>query len=278
MDSEPMPLQRISSNVPGLDAVLKGGFFRGGIYLLVGNPGAGKTILANQFAFNHVAAGGRTLYVTLLAESHARLFSSLEQMEFFDPKQLGNSMSYLSGYQVLEGEKLDGLLKLLGKAVRDHKATLLVIDGLVTVSQIMPSARWWMGSWSFPLIELECEPYAKSRYSSCAGATPFWARTPSKSPTQAFLSIPGRRPGWVPGRRRPRAASCLTSESRAWTRCSLAGCSRGQRHCCLARRAPARHCLACILSVPVHRKRNRGFTSASSRRPPGLSAKRSTSR
>src|SRR5260370_21518032 len=132
MDSEPMPLQRISSNVPGLDAVLKGGFFRGGLYMLLGDPGAGKTILANQFAFNHVAAGGRTLYVTLLSESHARLFSGLEQMEFFDPKQLGNSISYLSGYQALEAEKLDRLLKLLRKAVRNHKATLLGIDGLVT--------------------------------------------------------------------------------------------------------------------------------------------------
>src|SRR5260370_7150565 len=106
MDSEPMPLQRISSNVPGLDAVLKGGFFRGGIYMLVGNPGAGKTILANQFAFNHVAAGGRTLYVTLLAESHARLFSSLDQMKFFDPNKLVNSIPSLSGHPQLDGEKL----------------------------------------------------------------------------------------------------------------------------------------------------------------------------
>src|SRR5216684_107654 len=120
-DGGSKPLKRISSGIPGLDVVLRGGIFEGGIYMLVGGPGAGKTILANQFAFNYAAAGGRVLYVTLLSESHARLFSSLKEMEFFAPKFLGSSISYISGYAALEAGRLNGLLKLLRKAVRDHQ-------------------------------------------------------------------------------------------------------------------------------------------------------------
>ena len=135
-DGASKPLQRISSHIPGLDVVLKGGIFHGGIYMVVGSPGAGKTILANQFAFNYATAGGRVLYVTLLSESHALLFSSLKGMEFFAPKFLGSSIFYISGYAALEAGKLDGLLKLLRKAVRDHQASLMVIDGLVTAGNV----------------------------------------------------------------------------------------------------------------------------------------------
>jgi circadian clock protein KaiC len=128
-DPEKKPLERVVTHVPGLDVVTKGGLFRGSIYMIMGRPGAGKTILGNQICFNHVAAGGRALYVTLLTESHARLLSGIEQMSFFQPALLGESLLYLSGYQALETDKLDGLLKLLRKAIRDHRATLLVIDG-----------------------------------------------------------------------------------------------------------------------------------------------------
>ena len=71
-------LERIPSGVPGLDAILRGGFFRGGVYLVVAPPGSGKTILGNQICFRHVAAGGRALFVTLLTESHARVITTLQ--------------------------------------------------------------------------------------------------------------------------------------------------------------------------------------------------------
>ncbi len=38
--------------------------------MVTGGPGAGKTILGNQFCFSHVARGEHAVYVTLLAESH----------------------------------------------------------------------------------------------------------------------------------------------------------------------------------------------------------------
>ncbi len=72
------------TGVPGLDLILRGGLFRGGVYMLLAPPGSGKTILGNQIAFHHVASGGRVVYVTLLTESHARLFASIQHFAFFD--------------------------------------------------------------------------------------------------------------------------------------------------------------------------------------------------
>jgi predicted ATP-dependent serine protease len=66
-------LEPLRTGVPGLDTILGGGFLRGGLFIIQGAPGAGKTILGNQICFHHVAEGGRALYVTLLAENHARM-------------------------------------------------------------------------------------------------------------------------------------------------------------------------------------------------------------
>jgi circadian clock protein KaiC len=123
---------RVPTRIPGLDTVMEGGLFRGGVYMVMGLPGAGKTILGNQVCFEHVRAGGKAIYLTLLTESHARLISSLRDMEFFEPSFLADRLSYLSGYQALETEGLEGLMTLARGAVKDHQATLLVLDGLVT--------------------------------------------------------------------------------------------------------------------------------------------------
>ena len=79
------PLERVSTGIPGLDEVIQGGFLKSGVYILQGVPGAGKTILANQIAHRHVAGGGKVVYVTLLAESHARLMQHMGAFSFFEP-------------------------------------------------------------------------------------------------------------------------------------------------------------------------------------------------
>jgi circadian clock protein KaiC len=127
-----MRAKRVSSGIKGLDTVLSGGFLQGGVYIFIGPPGAGKTILANQIAFAHAASGGRVLYVSLLAESHARLFMHMENLDFFDESRVAESMNYVSGYTILEKEGLPGLLTLLRKEMQSRKATMLVLDGLVS--------------------------------------------------------------------------------------------------------------------------------------------------
>ena len=70
---------RFSTGVPGLDTILGGGVFEGGIYIIQGAPGAGKTILGNQICFAQAAQGRNALYITLLAESHARMIGHMRR-------------------------------------------------------------------------------------------------------------------------------------------------------------------------------------------------------
>ena len=56
---------RSSTGVPGLDEILRGGYIPARIYLVDGNPGAGKTTLALQYLLEGVRRGERCLYVTL---------------------------------------------------------------------------------------------------------------------------------------------------------------------------------------------------------------------
>ncbi len=131
--------KRISTGVPGLDEVMKGGFLRGGIYLITGVPGSGKTILANQIGFKHVESGKRALYVTLLAESHGRLFGHLRDLDFFDETAISESFNFISAYQTLEKEGLEGLLKSIAHLVRQYKADLLFLDGVASAEELANS-------------------------------------------------------------------------------------------------------------------------------------------
>jgi len=87
-------LSRVPTGVPGLDTILGGGFLAGGVYIIQGTPGTGKTTLCNQITFNHAAQGGQALYTTLLAEYHSRMMQHLGGMSFFDASKIPDQVSY----------------------------------------------------------------------------------------------------------------------------------------------------------------------------------------
>jgi circadian clock protein KaiC len=141
MNDRTAPLERVPTGIPGLDPVLQGGLLKGGVYIVQGPPGAGKTILGNQICFNHARTGGNAVYVTLLAESHTRMLAHMRGMSFFQPRVIPERVYYVSCFKVLEGEGLEGLLKVLRTVTASRHATFLVLDGLVSAEEASPSAK-----------------------------------------------------------------------------------------------------------------------------------------
>lgn len=141
MVENPIPPQRRPTGLPGLDRILDGGLLVAGVYIVQGPPGAGKTILANQVCFHHASTGGKALYVTLLAESHSRMFTHLRRMAFFDEGAIPDRVYYIGGYSTLASGGLDALITLIRGAIQKHKATLLVVDGLVSAQESAPTDR-----------------------------------------------------------------------------------------------------------------------------------------
>lgn len=139
---QPLGLQRFPSGIAGLDRILGGGLFIGGNYMVMGPPGAGKTILGNQLCFHHISTGGRAIYLSLLAETSSRLLAALEPFTFYTPDPVGDTLTYFSGYGVLEREGLEGLLKLIRTETRSRRATLLVLDGTAVLEGVSSQQDW----------------------------------------------------------------------------------------------------------------------------------------
>ncbi|AZG16880.1 MULTISPECIES: ATPase domain-containing protein [Cupriavidus] len=133
-------LVRVQSGVPGLDTILCGGLVQGATYIVQGSPGAGKTILANQIAFHQVKAGGRILYVTLLAESHDRLFQALATFDFYDGAAVGRDVFYISLFKILQEQGLQALVKALRQEMARNQCDTLVLDGLLIAKDKAESA------------------------------------------------------------------------------------------------------------------------------------------
>jgi len=132
--SDETGIERVPSGIAGLDTILRGGFMRGGIYVVRGDPGAGKTILTNQICFNHITSVKDVcaLFVTLLAENHARMTSNLRALSFFDENRIPDQVTYLSAFSGLREGGLKGLVDLLRREITRRRCSILVIDGLVS--------------------------------------------------------------------------------------------------------------------------------------------------
>ena len=135
-----LALARFETGVPGLDTVLQGGLFAGGVYIVQGAAGTGKTILANHICFHQARRNQRIVYATLLAESHDRLLQYLSSLDFIDLSLIPDRLSYVSAYATLTEEGLPGVVKAIRKMMRHENPDLLVLDGLFVAQERVDSA------------------------------------------------------------------------------------------------------------------------------------------
>jgi circadian clock protein KaiC len=93
-------------------------------------------MLANQLCFHGARNGERALYVTLLAETHERMLTHLQRMQFFDASFIPDKVYFISAFRALQQDGLPALLRLLRDAIIDRKASILIIDGMVTAEEV----------------------------------------------------------------------------------------------------------------------------------------------
>lgn len=138
--SIPAMQQQFSSAVPllqtgvsGLDVVLGGGLPAGGLYLIQGLAGSGKTTLACQIGFNHARQGKKVLMLTLLGESHAKMLNHFSNFSFYDEALVGQQLVFFSAYSSLVTGGLRDLLQQIISTMSEQQPSILIIDGFRSV-------------------------------------------------------------------------------------------------------------------------------------------------
>ncbi|HEY1829628.1 MAG TPA: ATPase domain-containing protein [Acidimicrobiales bacterium] len=120
--------ERLLSGSARLDGVLGGGFPANGINLIIGRPGSGKTILAQQYMFHNASSLRPALYLTTVSEPLEKILRYGQSLDFFDQPAVGSSVIYEDLGQQLNKEGLPGVLNQLTALLRQHAPSVLVID------------------------------------------------------------------------------------------------------------------------------------------------------
>jgi circadian clock protein KaiC len=120
---------RVSSGSERLDAVLGGGLLTNSINVVVGLPGSGKTILAQQYVFENASEDRPAVYLSTVSEPLEKILRYGQTLSFFDPNAIGTRVFYEDLGTSLSHP--DALIETLGRVVamlRERRPGLLVID------------------------------------------------------------------------------------------------------------------------------------------------------
>ena len=74
-----------------LDAVLGGGLPANGISMIMGLPGTGKTIMAQQYAFHNGRPDRPAVYFSTVSEPLEKIVRFGQTLDFFDVTAVGKS-------------------------------------------------------------------------------------------------------------------------------------------------------------------------------------------
>lgn len=123
--------KRLSTGLPALDTVLGGGLPVGSLTVLSGNPGTGKTILAQQICFKNATRDHKAVYYSTVSEPPSKLIANLEDFAFFNGKALVDEIEFINLGEMLQAKGEDGLDTIVEEIVRKciaESPSIVVVD------------------------------------------------------------------------------------------------------------------------------------------------------
>jgi circadian clock protein KaiC len=121
-------IRKLPTGVAGLDLVLGGGIPEYSFNLIAGEPGTGKTTLAQQIAFRNAGPERTALYFTVLGEPAVKMLRYQQQYSFFDPTKVNESIRFVNLSDEAMENGLEGVLERIVHDVEEIDAGIVVVD------------------------------------------------------------------------------------------------------------------------------------------------------
>jgi circadian clock protein KaiC len=132
---------RIQTGNPQMDAVLGGGFPSNSINIVMGQPGTGKTILAEQLLFSNAQGDRPLMFITTLSEPLSKAVSYVQRFGFYDEDKLGTAIQYHDIAPVLIADGPGALIPWLTSAIQESSPRIIVIDSFRAIHDLAHSPK-----------------------------------------------------------------------------------------------------------------------------------------
>jgi len=131
---------RVQSGNPQADEILGGGFPRNSINIVMGQPGTGKTIFAEQLLFHNASSENPSLYVTTLSEPLSKVVTYVQRFSFFDADRLAGDIQYEDLGSALSESGPNALIDWLDEAIKTRSPRIIVIDSFRAIHDLAMSS------------------------------------------------------------------------------------------------------------------------------------------
>jgi circadian clock protein KaiC len=127
---------RISTGNPQADLVLGGGLPAHSINIVMGQPGTGKTVFAEQLLFHNASPGRPIVYVSTLSEPMSKMVSYVQRFSYFDETKLGTEILYEDIGPLLTSDGPAAVVPWLRNLIKSQSPKLIVIDSFRAIHDL----------------------------------------------------------------------------------------------------------------------------------------------